>query len=128
MSSEYAIFLALGLVALQVLTYNAIDRRTHAIALVVSTGIYRGTPIAAWHRFGLLRFAWFGAVSVQLAFMFIAGIGWLLFGRNASTEDLQLLANLMAFISFGGVLGWVVAMAFFWYGRLSSVVRQAEAD
>jgi len=128
MSSEYAIVLVLGLVALQVLTYNVIDRRTHAIALVVSTGIYRGTRIAAWHRFGLLRLAWLGAVGLQLSFMFVSGAGWLLFGGSTSTEDLQLIANLMAFLSFGGVLGWVVAMAFFWYGRLSSVVREAEAD
>jgi hypothetical protein len=128
MSSEYAIALVLGLIALQVLTYNVMDRRTHAIALVVSTGIYRGTPIAAWHRFGLLRLAWFGAVALQLAYMFLAGVGWLFFGRNASTEELQLLAHLMAFISFMGVVGWLVAMPFFWYGRLSSVVRQAEAD
>jgi hypothetical protein len=128
MSSEYAIVLVLGLSALQVLTFNVIDRRTHEIAFVVSTGIYRGTPIAAWHRFGLLRLAWLGAVSVQLVFLFIAGVSWLLFGRNASTEELQLLARLMAFVSFMGVLGWMVAMPFFWYGRLSSVVRQAEAD
>jgi hypothetical protein len=60
--------------------------------------------------------------------MFMAGVGWLLFGRNASTGDLQLLANLMAFVSFMGVLAWLVAMAFFWYPRLMGVVRQAEAD
>jgi hypothetical protein len=128
MSSEYAIVLTLGLVALQILTYNVIDRRVHAIALVVSTGVYRGTPIAVWHRRGLLQLAWMGAVSLQLGYMFMAGVGWLLFGRNASTEDLQLLAYLMAFVSFGTVVAWVVAMAFFWYGRLSSVIRQAEAD
>ena len=128
MSSEYAIFLALGLIALQVLTYTVTDRRIHAIALVVSTGIYRGAPVAVWHRRGLLQLAWMGAVSLQLAYMFLAGVGWLLFGRNTSTEDLRLIANLMAFSSFGAVLAWVVAMAFFWYGRLSSVVRQAESD
>ena len=128
MSSEYAIVLVLGLIALQVLTFNVIDRRTHAIALVVSTGLYRGTPIAAWHRWGLLRLAWFSAVSLQLGFMFMAGVGWLLFGRNASTGDLQLLANLMAFVSFMGVLAWLVAMGFFWYSRLSSAVRKAGSD
>jgi hypothetical protein len=128
MSSEYAIVLVLGLIALQALTYNVIDRRTHAIALVVSTGLYRGTPIAAWHRWGLLRLAWFAAVNLQLMFLFMAGFAWLLFGRNASTGDLQLLANLMAFLSFGTVVAWLVAMAFFWYSRLSSVVRRAESD
>ncbi len=128
MSSEYAIVLVLGLIAVQVLTYNVLDRRTHAIALVVSTGIYRGTPIAAWHRWGLLRLAWLSAVSLQLGFLFMAGVGWLLFGRNTSTEDLQLIANLMAFASFGSVVAWLVAMAFFWYSRLSAVVRQAAAD
>jgi hypothetical protein len=60
--------------------------------------------------------------------MFMAGVGWLLFGRNASTGDLQLLANLMAFVSFMGVLAWLVAMAFFWYSRLSSAVRKAGSD
>jgi hypothetical protein len=128
MSSEYAIVLVLGLVALQVLTYNVMDRRTHEIALVVSTGIYRGTPIAGWHRWGLLRLAWFGAVSMQLVYIFMGGVGWLLLGGNASTEDLQLLAYLMAFVSFTGALAWVVAMAFFWYSRLSAAVRRAEAD
>ena len=82
MSSEYAIALGLGLVALQVLTYNVIDRRTHAIALVVSTGIYRRIPIAVWHRWGLLQLAWMGAVSLQLGFMFIAGVGRLQFARR----------------------------------------------
>jgi hypothetical protein len=38
-----------------------------------------------------------------------------------------LLAYLMAFASFMGVLAWLVAMPF-WYIRLSAVVRQAEAD
>ena len=128
MSSEYAIALVLGLIALQLLTYMAIDRRTHVYAFAVSTGVYRGTPIATWHRFGLLRLAWFGAVAVQLTFLFMAGVTWLLFARNASTDELQLLAHLMAFVSFMGLLGWVVAMPFFWYGRLSSAVRQAEAD
>lgn len=128
MSSEYASLLVLGLVALQVLTYNVIDRRTHAIALVVSTGIYRGAPISVWHRRGLLQLAWMGAVSLQLGFMFMAGVAWLLFGRSASTEDLQLLAHLMAFSSFGTVVGWVIAMPFWWYTRLSAIVRQAEAD
>jgi len=128
MSSEYAIVLVLGLIALQMLTYNVIDRRTHAIALVVSTGIYRGTRIPVWHRRGLLQLAWMAAVSLQLGFMFMSGVGWLLFGKNASTGDLQLLANLMAFLSFGSVVAWLVAMAFFWYSRLSLAVREAEAD
>jgi hypothetical protein len=128
MSSEYAIVLVLGLITLQILTYNVIDRRTHAVALVVSTGIYRGTPVPVWHRWGLLRLAWLSAVSLQLVYMFMAGVGWLMLGRNASTEDLQLLANLMAFASFGSVVAWLVAMAFFWYSRLSAVVRRAESD
>jgi hypothetical protein len=128
MSSEYAIVLVLGLVALQVLTYTVMDRRTHAITFAVSTGIYRGTPIAAWHRFGLLRLAWLGAVAAQITYLFLTGVGWLLFGRNASTEDLQLLGYLMAFVSLMGALACVVAMAFFWYSRLSAAVRRAEAD
>jgi hypothetical protein len=128
MSTSIAFALVLGLIALQLLTYMAIDRRTHAYAFAVSTGVYRGTPIATWHRFGLLRLAWLGAVAVQLTFLFMAGVTWLFFGRTTSTEEVQLLAYLMAFVSFMGLLGWVVAMPFFWYGRLSSAVRQAEAD
>jgi hypothetical protein len=105
-----------------------IDRRVHSITFVVSTGIYRGTPVAAWHRRGLLQLAWFGAAVGQVFFLLMAGVCWLIYSRNASTADLLLLAGLLAFSSFLGTLGWAVAMAFFWYGRLSSVVRQAEAD
>ena len=128
MSSEYAIFLVLGLIALQILTYNVIDRRTHAIALVVSTGIYRGTRVPVWQRQGLLRFAWMGAVSVQFTFMSLSGMGWLFYGRSTGVAELQLLSNLMVLVSVSGVLTWILAMAFFWYSRLSSAVRQAEAD
>jgi hypothetical protein len=31
-------------------------------------------------------------------------------------------------LRFGSVVAWLVAMAFFWYSRLSSVVRRAESD
>lgn len=58
----------------------------------------------------------------------IAGLGWLVLGKNTSTEDLQLVAHLMAFTSFGTAVAWIVAMVLFWYIRLSAVLRQAEAD
>jgi hypothetical protein len=41
-------------------------------------------------------------------------------------DVLQLLAYMFAFISFGGVLGWLATTPF-WYRRLSSVLREAEA-
>lgn len=69
-----------------------------------------------------------GAVGMQLGYMFMAGVGWLMFGRNTTSEDLSLVANLMAFASFGAVVAWTVAMPFFWYRRLTSLLRQAEAD
>ena len=128
MSNENAIILVLGAVALQTIIYFMIDRRLHAITFAVSTGIYRGAPLAAWHRRGLLQLAWLSAAGGQLFFMLMAGICWLLYNRNAVTPELRLIAGLMAFSSFVGTIGWAGAMAFFWYGRLSSVVRQAEAD
>lgn len=126
MASETEMALALGLVALQVLTYMAIDRRTHAHALMVSTGFHRGASIPVWHRRGLLQLAWMGAVGMQLGYMLMAGIGWLMLGRSTSAEDLSLVANLMAFTSFGAVVAWTVAMPFFWYRRLTSLLRQSQ--
>ena len=82
-----------------------IDRRVHAITFVVSTGIYRGAPAAAWHRRGW-RSAWLSAAGGQLFFMLMAGIRWLLYNRNAATPELRLIAGLMAFSSFVGTIGW----------------------
>ena len=127
MSNENTIMLVLGVIALQVIIYFMIDRRMHAISYVVSTGIYRGTPLAAWHRRGLLQLAWLSAAAGQLFFMLMAGICWLLYNRNASTAELRLLSGLMAFSSFVGTIGWAGAMGLFWYGRLTSAVREAEA-
>lgn len=59
--------------------------------------------------------------------MFLAAIGWFFFGASANSEDLRLLAYLLAFISFGGVLGWLATTPF-WYRGLSAVLREAEAD
>jgi hypothetical protein len=58
----------------------------------------------------------------------MAGIGWLMLGRNASTEEIKLVAHLAAFVCFMGALAWAVSMPFWWYIRLSAAVRQAEAD
>jgi len=118
---------ALGVFALQLLLYNVMERRTHALALMISTGIYRGAPIAVWHRWGLLQLAWFGVVGAQLVFMLSGGIGWVLVGGMANGDDLRLLTYLLAFISFGGVLGWLATTPF-WYRRLSVVLREAGSD
>jgi hypothetical protein len=120
--------LVLGGVALQLAIYFMIDRRVHAISFVVSTGIYRGAQVAPWHRRGLLELAWLGAAAGQGFFLIMAGLCSLFYSRNASVPEVRLLSGLMAFFSLSGTLGWAVAMAFFWHGRLSSVVRQAEAD
>ena len=128
MSSQYTIALVLGLMALVVLTYNALDRRTHAIAFVVSTGIYRGAPVAVWHRRMLLQLAWVGIVGTQIFYVSVGAIGWWLFGNTMSPEeDIRLLAYLMSFLSVCVALGWIMIMPF-WYIRLVRVVRQAEAD
>jgi uncharacterized membrane protein YciS (DUF1049 family) len=127
MSSQYTIALVLGLVALVVLTYNVLDRRVHAIALVVSTGIYRGTPVAVWHRQMLLQLAWVGAVGAQIFYISVGAIGWWVFGDMSAEGDIRLLAYLMSFFSVCVALGWMMIMPF-WYIRLARVLRQAEAD
>ena len=127
MSSEHAIVVVLVLLPLQVLTYNALDRRVHAIAEVISSGISRGASIPVWHRRGLLQLAWLSSVAAQLFFQGMAAIAWLLAGQTTSADEFRLLAYLMAFVSFLGVLGWMVSMPY-WYLRLSAVLRQAEAD
>ena len=127
MSSQYTIALVLGLMALVVLTYNALDRRTHAIAFVVSTGIYRGTPVAVWHRRMLLQLAWVGIVGTQIFYVSVGAIGWWVFGNMSAEEDIRLLAYLMSFLSACVALAWMALMPF-WYARLASVLRQAEAD
>ena len=127
MSGQHAIALVMGLVALVVLTYNVFDRRIHAIALVVSTGIYRGAPVAVWHRRMLLQLAWVCLVGTQIFYISVGAIGWWLFGNMTAEEDIRLLAYLMSFLSVCVVLGWVMIMPF-WYIRLAAVLRQAEAD
>jgi hypothetical protein len=81
--------------------------------------------VPAWHRWGLLQLAWFGVVGVQLVFMLSGGIGRVLFAGTANSDDLRLLGYLLAFISCGGVLGWLATTPF-WYRRLSAQLREAE--
>jgi hypothetical protein len=119
--------LVLGLMALVVLTYNVLDRRTHAIALVVSTGIYRGTPVAVWHRRMLLQLAWVSIVGTQMFYVSVGAIGWWVFGDMSAEENIRLLAYLMSFLSVCVALAWMMIMPF-WYIRLARVVREAEAD
>ena len=128
MSNQYTIALILGFLPLQVLVYHVIDRwfmnRTHAIA----TGVERGVPIAIWQRRLLLNISWLcGAVGLQIGFHGVMAIVWMQLGRNTTGEEVKLLAYLCAFSSVVIALGWVILVPF-WYSRLASTLRQAEAD
>jgi hypothetical protein len=127
MSDQYAIGLILVVFPLNVLIYHLIDRwfmnRTEAII----TGVIRGVSIPTYYRRMLLHISWFGgAVGLQIAFLTLATTGWLLFGRSTSAEEVKLLSYMCAFTTFGGVVGWIVLIPF-WYFRLALVVRQAES-
>jgi len=127
MSGQYVMGLVLGLMALVVLTYNVLDRRTHAIAFVVSTGIYRGTPVAVWHRRMLLQLGWLSTVGTQIFYVSVGAIGWWVFGDMSAEEDIKLLAYLMSFLLVCVALAWMMIMPV-WYIRLAKALRQAEAD
>jgi len=128
MSSQYTIALVLGIPPLQVLVYLLIDRWFHDRTEVIATGSSRrGVPVAVWYRRFLLSFQWLGVVGLQIAFLGIMAIAWLVFARTASTEEVKLFGYLMAFASCGTAVSWILVMPF-WYIRLTTVLRHAETD
>jgi len=127
MSSFNSIALMIGLVGLNVPVYHLIDRWFHNRLETITTGLVRGAPVSVQHRQLLLHTSWLESVAAQVGFLSIMAIAWMLLGRNASTEEIRLLAYLCSFYVGIAAVGWI-ALAPFWYVRLRTVLRQAEAD
>jgi len=125
MSSFNSIGLIIALVSATMVVYHLIDRWFHDRLETITTGLVRGAPVSAAHRRLLLHTSWIESVAAQLAFLSITAIAWLLLGRNASSEEIRLLAYFCSFVAAMAATGWIV-LAPFWYSRLLSVVRQAE--
>ena len=127
MSSFNSIALMIALLSVTMVVYHLLDRWFHDRLDTITTGLVRGAPVSGKHRRLLLHTSWLESVAAQLAFLSITAIAWSMLGRNASAEEIRLLAYLCSFILSMNVVGWIV-LAPFWYFRLLSIVRQAESN
>jgi len=91
----------------------------------VVTGVIRGVSVPTKHRWLVLQNSWLSNVGGLVVFDVVLSFGWLLLARNASADDVRLLAYLGCFLGFGGALA-ETAQGILWYLRLSSVLREAE--
>jgi predicted secreted protein len=127
MSDFNAIALMIALVGVAVSVYHLIDRWFHNRLEIITTGLVQGAPVPVKHRRLLLNTSWLESVAAQIGFLSIMALAWLLLGRNAGTEEIRMLAYLCSFYVTVAAVGWIT-FAPVWYFRLSSILRQAEAD
>jgi hypothetical protein len=93
---------------------------------MIVTGVVRGVAVSLKWRRLMLNVNWVTGSGLVVNFMFIFSIGYALIGQYA-VEGVKMLAYLFAFISFCGVVGWIVFTPFH-YVQLRSELRGAEAD
>jgi len=67
-------------------------------------------------------------VTTVAAYVAVEGalaLGWMLIGRNAGVEELELLAYLFAFLNAMAAFSWPLTFAFH-YRHLAGLLREAE--
>jgi hypothetical protein len=127
MSDEYAIGLIVALAIVVTFLYARMDAWAQTRGDAIVSGIVRGVPVSIAHRRFLIYARWTPAIGCLLGMMALVSIGWLLIGRNVSSEEVRLFAYLSAFLAALTTLAWLFITPV-WYFHLLSVLRQAEAD
>jgi hypothetical protein len=93
----------------------------------VVTGVVRGVPISTEYRWLLLHNAWLVVVAGGIGGQIVLALMWWMVGRSAGAEPVMLVAYLISFFTGIAALGWAYR-APFWYVRLRSALRRAEAN
>jgi bacteriorhodopsin len=93
---------------------------------MIATGVVRGVAVSLKRRRLMLSANWVCASGLVVGFMFLFSMGYGLIGQY-TVEGVKIFAYLFAFLSFIGMVGWIVFTPFH-YVQLRSELRQAEAD
>jgi hypothetical protein len=107
--------------------YFFMDERIQDRVEAILTGVLQGTSISTKDRWRLLWTSWISGVAAGTGFCLFNVVWFVVIGQQIDTEEVRLLAYSFSFFSMIGAAGYVFQGAF-WYPRLTSVLRQAEAD
>ena len=101
------------------------DKWVKSRADIIASGGIQGVPVSLKRRRYMLQVDIVINSGTFIAIEGFLAIAWVLIGRSASTDDLKLLAYLMAFLDATGAIGWLVTLPTH-YRHLAAVLREAE--
>lgn len=127
MSTFLAAALILALFIANVFMMIACDRWVERIANTIITGVERGVSLPLAHRTRLLQVNLLTTTSGVLAAEAGVGIGWIVLGRNAPTDDLMWVCYLFAFMGLLAVFAWLVTMPLN-FRHLSGMLEQGDVS
>jgi hypothetical protein len=105
----------------------SLNKWVNGTADVIAGGGLEGVQLSHKHRRYLLQVRSVTNLGALIAIHGVLAIGWFLTGSNASSDDLRLLAYLIAFLNSVGAIGWL-ATSITNRRHLASLLREAEAD
>lgn len=127
MSTFLAAALILALFIANVFMNIAADRWVERIANTIITGVERGVSLPMVHRERMLQGNFLTTTSGVLAAEAGVGIGWIVIGRNAPTDDLMWVSYLFAFMDLLAVFAWLVALPLY-FRHLSGILTQSRVS
>jgi predicted secreted protein len=102
-----------------------IDKWVNDYTEIVLTGVVRGVRVPVGYRRRVLQTTLATNIAGQVGIASGLALGWILIGRGAAVEELQMLAYLFAFLNGVAALAWPLVFPFH-YRYLESVLREAE--
>ena len=127
MSSVAAAGMIVALAIANLSFYFFLDKWIQDRVAAILTGVLQGASISTKDRWMLLWTSWISGIAAGIGFCLFNVVWFVVIGRQIDVEEVRLLAYSFSFFSVIGAAGWVFQGAF-WYPRLASVLRQAEAD
>ena len=103
----------------------SLDKWVRDLDESIVTGVIRGAQVSVKHRRRILQVSFVTTVAAYVAVEGALALGWMLIGRNAGVEELELLAYLFAFLNAMAAFSWPLTFAFH-YRHLAGVLREAE--
>ena len=127
MSDFAALGVMVALIIANAFLFVLMDQWVQTRSDAIISGVIRGVPVSVKYRRYLLstRFVINGGTLIGITG--VLAVAWALVGSKTTTEELRLLAYLVAFVNAAGAIGWPVTIPF-WYLQLAEALRQAEAD
>ena len=127
MSSVATAGMIVALAIANLFFYFFLDKWIQDRVAAILTGVLQGVSIPTKDRRMLLRTSWVGGMAGGIGFCLFNAVWFVVIGQQIDTEEVRLLAYSFSFFSLIGAAN-LAFQGVVWFFRLTTVLRQAEAD